>query len=158
LDITQDFAGVFNKEEMKKYLTSNFSFSLSDSEKDNRIVENDKTVVKDCLTWLNKNSIAKIYNKFVCQMTSPGINKQLGNHIIDFLNCPDKRLKKTFGSELAQKKGITRLEVTIYNYTNKNFIAEEKYDPIEHCMAILERNKSYFPKVPFYSVPISIIP
>ncbi|KAF0753037.1 Uncharacterized protein FWK35_00006468 [Aphis craccivora] len=49
---------------MKKYLTSSFSFSLSNFKEENIIVENDKTVGKDCLTWLNENSRAKIYNKF----------------------------------------------------------------------------------------------
>jgi len=96
LDITQDFAGVFNKEEMKKYFISNFSFSLSDSKKDNIIVDNDKTVGKDCLTWLNENSRAKMYNKFVCQMTSPGINKQLGNHMIGFFKLSRQEIEGNF--------------------------------------------------------------
>lgn len=60
-------------------------------------------VGKDCLTWINKNSRVKIYNKFICQLTSPSVNKQLGNHITDFFNCPHKRLNKTFKSNLAKE-------------------------------------------------------
>lgn len=33
-------------------------------------------------------------NKFICQIKSPGVNKQLENHIIDFINRPDNRLKE----------------------------------------------------------------
>jgi len=156
LDITLDIAGIFNKEEMIKYLVSSFPFSLprENIEKDNIIVDNNKTVGIDCLTRLNENSRVKVYNKFVCQMTSPGVNKQLGNHIINFLNCPDKRLKETFGSELAHKNGITRLEATIYNYANNDFDIDEKYIPL-HCLKILEKNISSFLKAPFYSVSIS---
>lgn len=97
-DITQYFAGTFSKEEMTRYLCKNYDFCLQgEYEKDfNIIVDNDKTVGKDCLTWLNYNYRAKIYNKFICQITSPGVNKRIGNQIIDFINCPDDRLNNTF--------------------------------------------------------------
>lgn len=53
-DITQDFAGTFNIEEMTRYLYKTYYFCLQgEYEKDfNIIVDNDKTVGKDCLTWL----------------------------------------------------------------------------------------------------------
>jgi hypothetical protein len=108
LDITQDFAGIFNKGEMSEYLTKtlNFRYPGEYRENCNVIVDNNKTVGIDCLTWLNSNARVKIYNKFICQITSPGINKQIGNHIIDFVNCPDARLRETFSSPEAKQHGI----------------------------------------------------
>jgi len=130
---------------MIKYLVSSFLFSLNGKniKKDNIIVNNSKTVGIDRLTWLNENSRVKVYSKFVCQITSSGVNKQLGNHIIHFLNFPDKRLKETFGSELAQKNGITRLEATIYNYANNDFNIDKKYNPLL-CLKILEKKYLFF--------------
>lgn len=107
---------------MIKYLCNNYDFCLQgEYEKDfNIIVDSNKTVGRDCLTWLNSNYRSKIYNKFICQITSPGVNKKIGNHIIDFINCPDERLNKTFNSYLVKKHGLKRFEITIYNY--KNFV------------------------------------
>lgn len=49
----------------------------------NVIVNNDTTMGADCLTWVNKNSRVKIYNKCIRQeVTSPGADKKLGKHII----------------------------------------------------------------------------
>lgn len=154
LDITQDFAGIFNKVEMTDYLTSNFNFChIGEYKKDyNKIVDNNHTVGIDCLTWLTDNCRVKIYNKFICQITSPGVNKTIGNHIVDFLNCPDKRLKDTFASELAKDCGITRLEATIYNYSIDG--KEQTYNPLEDCKVLMDKNKCYFEKAPFYAVPI----
>lgn len=153
-DITQDFAGIFNKTEMCDYLTDREKFCLQGDYKNgfNIIVDNDKTVGKDCLTWINKNSRVKIYNKFVCQLTSPGVNKKIGNHVIDFLNCPDKRLRETFTCELARENGITRLEATIYNYVNKIFQDRKEFDPLRDCLSLIKNSTELFYKAPFYSV------
>lgn len=77
---------------MIKYLTNNYNLCLQGEVKVdyNIIVDNNKIVGIDCLTWLNKNYRVKISNKFISQLTSPGVNKQIGNHIIHFVNCPDK--------------------------------------------------------------------
>ncbi|MBS0032581.1 MAG: hypothetical protein KFE23_00475 [Candidatus Baumannia cicadellinicola] len=157
LDITQDFAGIFNKEEMTEYLTTNYNFCRQKDVKNNCkiIVDNDKTVGKDCLTWINSNSRVKIYNKFVCQMTSPGINKILGNNVVNFVNCPDKRLKETFSSELAKNNGITRLEATIYNYVDENFQNDREFDPLDDCISLLKQSRKYLKNAPFYSVSLA---
>lgn len=156
LDITQDFAGIFNKEEMRNYLTSNFDFCYQGEYRGNNnvIVNNDKTVGIDCLTWLTSNARVKIYNKFVCQISSPGINKTIGNHIVDFINCPDARLKDTFSSDLVKTHGITRLEATLYNYSIGNS-SKTSYSPLEDCIALLENSKVYFQNAPIYSVSIA---
>lgn len=153
LDITQDFCGVFQKEEMTNYLTSNFNFRKHGMYRENCnvIVNNNNTVGIDCLTWLTSNARVKIYNKFICQLTSPGVNKCIGNHIIDFLNCPDKRLKETFSNTLAKEHGITRLEATIYNYS----IADNRtgeYNCLDDCLTLLEDTKLYFQNAPLYSI------
>lgn len=43
---------------------------------------------------LSSNSRVQIYSTFICQVTSHGVNKQHGNHSIDFVICPHKRLKE----------------------------------------------------------------
>jgi len=64
-------------------------------------------------------------------------------HILDFLDCPDKRLADTFANPLAREHGLTRLEGTITD--------------IDLCTSIqlLEQNKSYLSHAPFYSVSFS---
>jgi len=72
----------------------------------------------------------------VCQLTSPGVNKTVGTHILNFLDCPDKRLADTFANPLAKEHGLTRLEGTITD--------------VDLCVELLEQNKSYLAQAPFY--------
>lgn len=123
----------------------------------NGIVKNYNDVGIDCLRWNNKNSSVKIYNKFVYQVTSPLVSKQIGNHIIDFLNCPDKRLNNTFSSGLGNEHGITKLESTICNYFNAEYQNDVYYSLIDNCISLLATNNRYFEKAPFYKVSIPII-
>lgn len=87
LDITQDFTGIFIQKEMERYLTENFSFKQKYVESKEYIVDNYHNVGIDCVSWILNNMRSKIYNKFICQMTAASVNKNLGTHIIDFLNC-----------------------------------------------------------------------
>jgi len=69
------------------------------------------------------------------QLTSPGVNRDIGIHILNFLDCPDKRLANTFANPLAKEHGLTRLEGTITD--------------VDLCIELLEQNKSYLAHVPF---------
>ncbi|XP_065207965.1 uncharacterized protein LOC135836840 isoform X3 [Planococcus citri] len=150
MDVTEDLTGIFNKQEMRDYLTKNF---IEFQENYNEIVKDNQSVGIDCLTWVYSNVRVKIYNKFICQMTSPGVRQQIGNHIVDFIDCPKKRLRDTFSSPLAKQHGVLRLEVTIYNFS---YLDKEKlYDPVDDCLQLLEANERYLEKAPIYSVPIS---
>lgn len=140
MDVTQDFAGIFNKEEIREHL-----------QKSNKLITfvNKREVGIDCLMWNDHNARVKIYNKFICEITCPGVEKKLGNHIVDIIEQRDAHTKKTFGSPIAKKHGITRLEATIYNGYNS-----DSYQ-IENCLNVLENNLKYLQPRLFYSVPIS---
>ena len=123
LDITKDYSGTFNKRELEEYLILNYNFKRQDEPEYNgetlTIINNDKTVGTGCLTALDHTdpdnpARIKWYNKTLCQWTSPGVSKATGNHLTDYLYCPDKRLSKTFKHPDALNRGITRFEITIY--------------------------------------------
>lgn len=138
LDITQDFAGIFNKEEMRGYLPNSINFDQNEE------------VGNDCLVWNDQNTRVKIYNKFICEMTCPGIEKKLGNHIVDFIYNRDEHMRNRYASDLVKNHGITRLEVTI---DNKYYIGSS-YN-FDDCLDILNKNLRLLRPAPFYSVPIS---
>lgn len=123
LDITKDYSGTFNKRELEEYLITNYNFKRQDEPEYNgetlTIINNDKTVGTGCLTALDHTdpdnpARIKWYNKTLCQWTSPGVSKATGNHLTDYLYCPDKRLSETFKNPDALNRGITRFEITIY--------------------------------------------
>lgn len=149
-DITQDYAGCFNKKEMIQYLKNNDDFV----EEDNEIRIDNNIVGIDCLTWTNSNIRAKIYNKFVCQLTSPGLAKQIGNHVLDLVKNKNERLHNTFKSDLAKEHGITRFEITIYNYIRSYEKTTKIKNSIENCKQILDNNLKHFENAPMYSVPL----
>ena len=118
-DITQDYYNNANYGELEEYLLNNPNFSMQDANtKPNTryvILNNKKYVGNNCLTYIDilENTRNKFYNKFICQVTSGGVNKAIGSNVYNFLYCPDKRLKETFKNENAIQSGITRLESTV---------------------------------------------
>lgn len=95
LAITLDLAKTFNKEGMYFYLTENFDFFEGEwKEAYNSIVDNNFYVGKDCLIWFYVNSRLNIFYRFVCKITSSDVYKTIGNHITNFVNYPDARLKE----------------------------------------------------------------
>ena len=87
-------------------------------------------------TNIDEPTRATFYLKLLCQWTSPGVAKSTGNHLIDYLYCPDKRLNETFKNKDGLDRGITRQEITIYGGrlpTLKELISklEEQYNYID---------------------------
>jgi len=129
LDITKDYSGTFNKREFDYFLITNYNFKRQGEQQYNEdeedtltVISNDKTVGTGCLTALDHTdpdnpARIKWYNKTLCQWTSPGVAKAVGNHLTDYLYCPDNRLSETFKHPDALNRGITRFEITIRRTT-----------------------------------------
>lgn len=69
------------------------------------------------LTWITFNCRVKIYNEFICQSTSPEVSKELVNHVLDFVNCPDKILKQNFNSSFKQSISLSCSILFEYNFS-----------------------------------------
>ena len=154
-DITLDYAGTFNREEIEEHLIEKHGFKKKGTNYNTEgkyiIVNDPKAVGNGTLTFNKYDEEGRIkyrfkyYNKPYCQFTSPGVAATTGNHLYDFVDCPDQRLKTTFKNPLARERGITRLEITIYG----NFI------PTNDKMVYLLDKLYNFVDVPlFYYVPI----
>lgn len=149
IDITIDYAGTLDKPELINYLTQHLGYRLQGEhqEGDRTILDNDRTVGTNCLTYIYNSKQAtvraKLYNKFVCQLTSPGgVCKE---HITNFIDCPTKRLGEVFANDLANARGITRTEITIYIGTTLDY--EEITEFMREAYEIIE-------KPLFYTVPL----
>jgi hypothetical protein len=159
VDITADFSGTFDKNEIIDYLLKNENLLTEsifymqqdtppgDDDHKYIILDNTASVSAGTLTFLEtKNGKIlnryKIYNKVFAQFSSPGVQNTTGHHLLDFLNCPDARLKNTFANEEAKKRGITRLEITIY----KNSIPkkEEMEEVLNFLYGIIKAKIFYY--------------
>ena len=127
IDFTQDFAGVINKEEVIQYLIDNNDYVMEGSNNDGDyvIMDNDKLVGKNCLTFIHNTEHGKVrykfYNKFVQSIESPSVRGKIGSHIADWLYNPDEQLRNSINNSLDT--GLLRLEITFY--INNNAVSEE---------------------------------
>lgn len=54
-----------------------------------------------------------------------------------------------------KKHGLTKFEITIYNYENCYNENNNTCNPLKDCIDVLNDNKSYFSRAPVYFVSIS---
>lgn len=62
--------------ECKEIINNLKDYTEQITDKNTIVVNNNKPVGKDSLTWISSNNRAKIYNKLNCQITIPGVNKK----------------------------------------------------------------------------------
>ena len=150
VDITLDYSGSFDKYKVIDHLTSFEDFREQSSVRNGEeyprtIIDNDSTVGKNCLTWMENvdgTTRQKSYNKFVQMLECKSVRSTVGSHWKDWV-CQKGTLLAT-ARDQAKEHGLTRAEVTIYIQDNQ--IPDDEF--IDH---VLEKIVKYIPKDITYS-------
>jgi hypothetical protein len=126
IDYTQDFSGVLDRKTLVEYLgkTHNFReqgdfYSAMCHEDQPTILANTDCVGNHVCTWIQttaggRTSRTKIYNKIVSNFEAGEVLATIGSHLAEYVDCPNKHLRKTFQHPDVQERGCTRIEVSIY--------------------------------------------
>ena len=126
VDYTRDFSGTMDKEELIKYLMENENFkqenNLKDTEKTDAntktILNNSSSVGRNVSTYLRREGgnlqRIKIYNKIVSNLEAGEVCNFFGGHIFDYVYSSNERLRRLFWHPDAKKRGITRIEISLY--------------------------------------------
>ena len=118
IDITLDYVGSFDKYELVDYLTKEEGFRQEgDTEQADRvIVDNDSTVGRNCLTFMETiggiTTRQKIYNKMVQMLECKSVRSIIGCHWKDWVCQTGTRLANA--RDKAKDRGLTRAEITFY--------------------------------------------
>ena len=122
VDYTRDFSGTMDKKELIAYLLEEENFKMegkpSDIENPNIVLNNSSSVGYNVLTYIRKDGErlrrVKFYNKIVSNLEAGEVRQSFGGHIYDYVHSSNERLPRLFWHPDAKKRGITRLEVSLY--------------------------------------------
>ena len=99
IDITKDYSGTFAKAAVINHLTETEKCRMAGSldSGDKTIVDNDLTVGRNCLSWIETGHCGftcrcKLYNKFVQSLETQCVRKTVGNHLLDWVIQKDTKL------------------------------------------------------------------
>ena len=155
-DVAQDCAGTLSKEDLINHLTlKEFSKVKGTRFINKTYLDDDDSVGKDCFTFfITLDGIpirAKIYNKFVCQLTQGGsVEQKFGNHLRDVIT-ENSRVSTTLFNDKISKAGYTRVEISFYS------INEFKPDHVKNLSwRISEEYLGEYDNPLFYCVPTSV--
>ena len=117
IDITQDYAGSFDKEELKHHLLTKCGFV-----EESFISKSHHTIMKSskephtCLQyWNGKSQRCKVYLKMAEVLQSRSVRSTVGNRWLSWV-VKNRRLAKSRDASL--NRGLTRVEVTCYTDGN----------------------------------------
>ena len=122
VDYTRDFSGTMDKQDLIKYLLEDGDFreegDTSNMDKNNIILNNSSSVGCNVLTYMRKDGDSmrrvKFYNKIVSNLEAGEVRNNFGGHIYDYVYSSNERLRRLFWHPDTKKRGITRLEVSLY--------------------------------------------
>ena len=110
IQLSTDYAGSFNKEEVIHYLMTNEGFRMQ-GHADRTILDNTEQVGNNCLTYMESldrlTTCCTIYNKMVQMLES----KNVGQSWNDWVCQKDTRLAKS--RDLCKDRGLTHVEVSL---------------------------------------------
>ena len=151
VDYTRDYSGTIDKEELIHYLLEEGSFrkegDKEDIEKPNIILDNSQAVGRNVLTYIRRDGKStirtKFYNKIVSNLEAGEVRNIYGGHIYDFVYSSNERLRRLFWHPDTKKRGITRLEVSLYG---RQYRLNEKIGEflISREIQLFEKNKMLF--------------
>ena len=154
-DVTIDYAGSFDKEELIKHLVGEKGFRLQGDYGDvavRTIIDNDKLVGRNCLSFMETvDEICtrqKIYNKMVQMLECKSVRSTVGCHWKDWICQTDTRLAKA--RDKATDRGLTRAEVTFY--VERGAIPSDEF--IDRT---LSRIVEYIPSEMVFSTPFKAV-
>jgi hypothetical protein len=153
VDFTRDYKGVFNKTKLISYLIQH-GFGLQGLNlfgSKATILDNDKLVSRNCLTFIRETDNGtvryKFYNKFVQSMESPSVRRNIGSHIADWCNNPEKELKEAISKSLDT--GLLRLEITFYRLgTDKLLINDFIQEQMDFLKNAIPPHLLYYNSIP----------
>ena len=151
VDVTLDFAGSFDKEEIVNHLVKHKGFRLQGEEDftaSRTIVDNDCMVGRNCLTFMEEIDglvvRQKIYNKMIQSLECQSVRSSVGAHWKDWVCQTDSRLAAA--RDKACKRGLTRAEATFY-VSGVDIPDDELIEGVLNCIV------KYVPIELVYSTP-----
>ena len=123
IDITMDYIGSFDKYDLVDHLTKDEGFRQEgdDDVAERVIVDNDKMVGRNCLTFMETiggfKTRQKIYNKMVQMLECKSVRSTIGCHWKDWVCQKGTRLAAA--RDKATERGLTRVEATFYTDDDK---------------------------------------
>ena len=118
IDLTMDYAGSFDREQVIDYMVTNHDFRCQGAVEDatKTILDNSDKVGQNCLTYMETingmSTRSKIYNKMVQMLECKGVRDSIGCHWKDWVSQDDTSLARA--RDEASQRGLTRAEVTFY--------------------------------------------
>ena len=118
IDVTMDYAGSFDRDEVIDYMVTNHDFRCLGAVEDTTktILDNSDKVGQNCLTYMERingmSTRSKIHNKMVQMLECKGVRDSIGCHWKDWVSQDDTRLARA--RDEASQRGLTRSEVTFY--------------------------------------------
>ena len=153
-DVTLDYSGSFNKNEVIDYLvgTKNFKVEGGNDFASRVIVDNNKMVGQNCLTYMETvdgiTTRQKIYNKMVQMLECKSVRSSVGCHWKDWVCQENTRLATA--RDKSTERGLTRAEVTFY-------VKDGKIPTEEEIESVLFKIVEYIPKELVFSTPYSAV-
>jgi len=158
IDYTQDFSGTLDRKTLVSFLEKNgfrmqgdFFSAMGSAGTSPTILDNTDSVGGNCCTWVSRNTNlgmavrTKIYNKIVCNFEAGEVLAAVGGHLADYVSCSNKHLQKTFEHPDVEKRGCTRIELSVYNpKTGK----EHAIEAIDRTREILSSGKLFVVQPP----------
>ncbi|EDO48938.1 predicted protein [Nematostella vectensis] len=79
----------------------------------------------------------KLYNKVVSNFEAGEVRKPIGDHLADYVDCPNKHLRQTFVHPDVHARGCIRIGVSLYACSGRDLLADTATELVEEALALV---------------------